>query len=80
VNRGAPRRSTAQVVESYLVPVVALVTLSVAGGFALARETKPELQRDLRDEQIVGDWIYDDIDAGFARAAKDKRPLCIVFR
>jgi hypothetical protein len=60
--------------------VVALAAVAAAGGYALARETKSELQRDLRDEQIVGDWIYDDIDAGFARAAKDKRPVCIVFR
>jgi hypothetical protein len=60
--------------------LAALVVASVAGGIALARETKTELQRDLRDEQIVGDWIYDDVDAGFARAAKEKKPVCVVFR
>ena len=58
----------------------ALLAAVVATGVAVARETKAELQRDLRDEQIVGDWIYDDVDAGFARAAKEHKPLCVVFR
>jgi hypothetical protein len=57
----------------------ALVT-AVAATLAVAKETKSELKAALRDDQIVGDWIYDDIDAGFARAAREKKPVCVVFR
>ena len=49
-------------------------------GGAAGKDSKPDLQKALRDQDIVGDWTYDDIDAGFARAAKEKRPVCIVFR
>ncbi len=52
----------------------------VAAGLAVGAESKSDLQRALRDESISPGWIYDDIDAGFAKAAKDKRPLCVVFR
>ena len=58
----------------------ALLASGIAGGLALAKETKSELQKDLRDDQLVGNWNYDDITTGFARAAKEKRPICIVFR
>lgn len=49
-------------------------------GAETIREKKEQLQRDLRDTDIWDGWIYDDIDAGFARAAKEKKPVMIVFR
>jgi hypothetical protein len=56
----------------------------VAGGAAAAlaggKADKAELQKDLKDQGIVGDWNYDDIDGAFARAAREKRPVCVVFR
>ena len=61
-----------------VVLAVALAALATAA--ALARESKSDLQKDLNDASIVGDWIYDDVDAGFAKAAKDHRPVCVVFR
>jgi hypothetical protein len=60
--------------------VAALAGVVVAVGLAVAADTKAELQTKLRDTGLVGDWIYDDVDAGFARAAREKKPLCIVFR
>ena len=63
-----------------LVVLAALAVAAAAAGIAAAKETKAELKGDLRDDQVVGDWIYDDVDAGFARAAKEKKPVCVVFR
>jgi len=58
----------------------AILASGIAGGLALAKESKSDLQKDLRDDQLVGNWIYDDIDAGFAQAVREKKPVCIVFR
>jgi len=60
--------------------IVGAAAVLVAGGLALARESKSELKQDLRDNEVVGNWIYDDIDAGFAQAVREKKPLCVVFR
>jgi hypothetical protein len=49
-------------------------------GPAAAKSTKAELQADLRDSVPVGDWSYDDIDAAFVRAVREKKPVCVVFR
>jgi hypothetical protein len=60
--------------------VACAAAVLLAGGLALARESKSELKQDLRDNEVVGNWIYDDIDAGFAQAVREKKPLCVVFR
>ena len=60
--------------------VAAVLVVGSAAGLALAKSSKSELQRDLGDTAIVGDWIYDDIDAAFVRAAREKKPVCVVFR
>lgn len=60
--------------------LAAVLAVLLAAGLAVGKTTKAELQVDLRDTSIVGDWIYDDVDAGFQKAAKDKRPVCVVFR
>jgi len=58
----------------------AVIAAGAAAGLGLARDTKAELQKDLRDTDIVGEWNYDDIDGAFLRAAREKKPVCIVFR
>lgn len=58
----------------------ALLLFAAGVGLAGGKADKVELQKDLRDGAIVGDWNYDDIDGAFARAARDKKPVCIVFR
>lgn len=41
---------------------------------------KHELQVSLKDIDLPGTWIYDDLAAGFARAKESGRPLLVVFR
>jgi hypothetical protein len=62
------------------VALAAAVLGSAAAVVLAGGPTKAELQEALDDKDLVGDWIYDDIDAAFARAAKEKRPVCVVFR
>ena len=47
---------------------------------ALGIDSKEDIQKGLNDFKLVGNWIYDDIPAGFARAARENKPVCIVFR
>lgn len=58
----------------------ALLCVLVAAAVAMGAESKSDLQKALRDGEIVGEWNYDDIGSGFARAVKEKKPVCIVFR
>jgi len=62
------------------VAAAGLLAAGAASVLGLVKDTKAELQKDLRDESIVGDWNYDDIDGAFARAVREKKPVCIVFR
>ena len=57
-----------------------LVAAAAASGLGLLKDTKEELRKDLKDDGLVGDWNYDDIDGAFARAVREKKPVCIVFR
>lgn len=65
--------------------LAALGAAWLAGASPFARvasglDTKADLQKGLNDFGIVGAWIYDDIPAGFARAAREGKPVCVVFR
>lgn len=65
----------ARVASAVLVAAAAAAALAAGG-----KADKADLKKALGDNALVGDWIYDDIDAGFARALKEKKPVCIVFR
>ena len=43
-------------------------------------QDKEKLRTALKDTEVVGDWIYDDLDAGIAEAKKSGKPMMIVFR
>ena len=43
-------------------------------------DDKAQLRSALKDTEPRGDWIYDDLDLGFADAKKTGRPLMVVFR
>ncbi len=58
----------------------ALLLFGAGVGLAGGKADKIELQKDLKDGSIVGEWNYDDIDGAFARAGREKKPVCIVFR
>jgi serine protease Do len=38
------------------------------------------LQKSLKDLEVHGAWIYNDLDKGFAEAKKTGKPLLVVFR
>ena len=54
--------------------LVALALLS----FQEAKDRR--LQQNLKDTDIVGTWVYDDLDAGIAEAKKSGKPLMVVYR
>ena len=41
---------------------------------------KDRLRRALGDNDLVGPWIYDDLEAGCAEAKKSGKPMLVVFR
>ena len=38
------------------------------------------LQKNLKDIEVHGAWIYNDLEEGFAEAQKTGKPLLVVFR
>jgi len=59
----------------------------VLGGLALSSWAaspqdvpKEQLQTGLKDTEIQGRWIYDDLDAGLAEARKTAKPMMVVLR
>jgi hypothetical protein len=64
-----------------IVLVAALAaTLATTALRAEEKSSHEDLRRSLKDLDLVGSWIYDDIDAGFAEARKSGKPLLVVFR
>jgi hypothetical protein len=43
-------------------------------------QDKEKLRTGLKDTEVKGDWIYDDLPAGYAEARKSGKPMMIVFR
>ena len=41
---------------------------------------KDQLRVALKDNEVKGDWIYDDLPAGVAAAKKSGKPMMVVFR
>ena len=59
--------------------------LAIAGAvaclaFLATAQDKEKLRTALKDTEVKGDWIYDDLDAGTAAAKKSGKPMMIVFR
>ena len=46
----------------------------------LAVQDKESLKTALKDADLPGTWIYDDLNAGFAEAKKSGKPMLVVFR
>ena len=61
-----------------LVPPLVLV-LALAAPL-IAGERDELLKEALQDDLVVGDWIYDDVEAGFKEAARTGKPLLVSFR
>jgi len=54
--------------------------VAVAALAALQQGPKEQLKTVLKDAEVQGSWIYDDLDAGFAEAKKSAKPMLVVFR
>jgi hypothetical protein len=63
---------------AYRLRVAALGVVLLATA-ALAQGPTP-LQQALKDLEVKGDWHYNDLAAGFARAKETGKPLLVVFR
>jgi hypothetical protein len=60
--------------------LIAIGAVALVLGIARAKDPKAELQDALHDHAIDGDWNYDDIKGGRRRAAREKKPVLVVFR
>ena len=58
--------------------LAALAALLCAGGGQDPK--KEQLRTALKDDAVKGDWIYDDLNAGYAEAKKSGKPMLVVFR
>jgi hypothetical protein len=57
-----------------------LVAAITAAALAAPFQDKQALKTALKDTEVQGDWIYDDLPAGYAAAKKAGKPLLVVFR
>jgi hypothetical protein len=61
--------------KTSLLTILALLALS-----APPAGDKEKLREALGDRALVGPWIYDDLEAGIAEAARTHKPLMVVLR
>ena len=59
---------------------LAAVGLAVALAGPAAAQTKTDLRNKLKDTAPKGEWVYDDLDAGFASARVSGKPMLVVLR
>ena len=55
---------------------LALTSTAVLG----AEDRDTAVRNDLTNVVSAGGWIYNDLPAGFAEAAKTRKPMLVVFR
>lgn len=66
---------------SFFVFCPVVVALSVLSNSLYAQDSREKkLRQGLHDTELVGTWIYDDLNAGFSQAERSRKPLLIVFR
>jgi hypothetical protein len=55
-------------------------TLGLLSLLLLPAGDKEQLRNALADHGLAGTWIYDDLDAGIAEAARTRKALMVVLR
>jgi hypothetical protein len=60
-------------------PIVSLAVLALLAARPQEGE-KDRLRRALGDNDLVGTWVYDDLEAGCSEAKKSGKPMLVVFR
>lgn len=66
--------------KTWAIGAVAAASLSSAISWGAQDGAKEQLRIALKDNEVKGDWIYDDLPAGYALAKKTGKPLMVVFR
>jgi hypothetical protein len=61
-------------------PAILTMALLACTAATLLAGDDDALRDALEDHLLVGDWIYDDVDAGYAEAKKTGKPLLVSFR
>lgn len=59
--------------------ITAWAALGVYSVMAFAQDAQAK-KATLKDIDVVGSWVYDDINAGYALAKKESKPMLVVFR
>ena len=67
-------------VKTWTTGAVAAVCLTAAVAVGGQEGAKEQLRIALKDNEVKGNWIYDDLPAGYAAAKKSGKPMMIVFR
>ena len=63
-----------------LITAVALLSMASSVPMASQDEQTQSLKKAIGDDLVGGSWIYEDIEAGYARARKSGKPLLVSFR
>lgn len=56
-----------------------LIFLLLAASSSAYAEDPQSLKELLKDDQLIGDWVYDDVEAGYREAQKTGKPLLVCF-
>ena len=59
--------------------IVLLLALSLSAT-TFAAADKEAVRKAVGDIELTGNWIYDDIEAGYREAGKSGKPLLVVLR
>jgi hypothetical protein len=62
--------------------IVVMLVLLVIVALSLVPQDRPadSLQEAVGDDAVAATWVYDDVDAGLARARETGKPLLVAFR
>ncbi len=64
------------------IVITAIALLSIASSVPISSqdESTRSLKEAIGDDLVGGSWIYEDIEAGYAKAQKNGKPLLVSFR
>ena len=62
--------------------ITAVVLLFIASSVPMSSQDEQiqELKEAIGDDLVGGSWIYEDIEAGYAKAQKNGKPFLVSFR
>ena len=63
-----------------LFTAVALLSMASSTAIASQDEHTRSLKKAIGDDLVGGSWIYEDIEAGYAKAKESGKPLLVSFR